>query len=254
MKVCVDVGNTTIRIGFYNEIIFDRCVIKTDLKKSIDEYVSTLHSILNNKNIDASLVEYVIYGSVVPSIDTDFKEILNRLFVKAQLISIYPGIKTGLQMKVDNPYEVGNDLVADLVGAKNKYEAPCLIVDLGTATKLLLLDKNGLFVSCLIIPGIDISKESLTSKTELLPNVSLENPKKLIECKNTVDAIRSGIVYSQAEMINGLINRYENELGYKCKHIITGGAANYVKNYINDAIFDEDLVLDGLFIILNKNI
>ena len=161
--------------------------------------------------------------------------------------------KTDLAIKVDNPMEIGNDLIADLVGAKEKYGYPCLIADLGTASKILLLDKTGTFTSCLIMPGLTLSAESLSNKAALLPEVSLIAPDSIM-AKNTLSAMNAGIVYGHADMILGLIKRYEKELGYSCKRILTGGGAIYVKDILkDDFIYDQNLNLDGLNIIINKN-
>ena len=154
---------------------------------------------------------------------------------------------------MDNPLEIGNDLIADLVAAKEKYGYPTLIADLGTASKILLLDKTGTFVSCLIMPGLTLSAQSLSDKAALLPEVSLIAPNTVL-AKNTLTAMNAGIVYGHADMISGLINRYEKELGYPCKHVLTGGGATYLKDILNDDfIYDQNLNLDGLNIIVNKN-
>ena len=168
-------------------------------------------------------------------------------------ILIGPGTKTGLAIKVDNPLEIGNDLIADLVSAKEKYGYPTLIADLGTASKILLLDKTGTFTSCLIMPGLTLSAQSLSNKAALLPEVSLIAPNTVL-AKNTLSAMNAGIVYGHADMILGLINRIEKELGYSCKHILTGGGSIYIKDILkDDFIYDQNLNLDGLNIIVNKN-
>ena len=157
-------------------------------------------------------------------------------------------------LKTDNPSEIGNDLIADLVGAKEEYGYPILIADLGTASKILLLDNKGVFTSCLIMPGLTLSANSLISKAALLPEVSLEAPKSIL-ASNTIEAMNAGIVYGHLEMILGLINRYENELGYPCKHIITGGNSVFIKDLLpKDYIYDEDICLKGLNHIINRNI
>ena len=172
---------------------------------------------------------------------------------KGQILAIGPGIKTGLALKIDNPNEVGNDLISDLVGSKEKYGYPTLIADLGTASKILLLDKNGAFASCVIMPGLSLSASSLMNKAALLPEVSLEAPQTVL-AKNTIEAMNAGIVFGHIDMINGLINRYEKTLGYKTKHILTGGGAVYLKDLIGeDFIYDEDLNLDGLNALLKRN-
>ena len=252
MNICIDVGNSTIGIGvFENNILAERMIVNTDPKSTEDEFYQLLKKpftfIKDGKKIDA-----IIYSSVVPQINIALLGALKKLTsVKPLLIN--PNTKTDLDIKVDNPLEIGNDLIADLVGAKEKYGYPTLIADLGTASKILLLDKTGTFTSCLIMPGLTLSANSLSSKAALLPEVSLIAPESIM-AKNTLSAMNAGIVYGHADMILGLIKRYEKELGYPCQHILTGGGAVYVKDILkDDFIYDQNLNLDGLNIIINKN-
>ena len=252
MNLCIDVGNTTIGIGFFKEEkLFKRVIITLDIKKTKDEYVSLLNQIVKENNIDVNEIYNIIFSSVVPSINTSFvtalKEVINQ-----EVMFISPGIKTGLMLRVDNPNEVGNDLIAVMVGAKEKYFYPTIVVDLGTASKVLVIDKNGSFVSCLILPGISLSLESLTNKAALLPEISLHNPKNVM-AKNTIEAINAGVVYGHADMIKGLVNRYEKQLGYQTKHILCGGGSIYLKDVLEDFIYDRDLCLEGLNLIIKKN-
>lgn len=253
MNVCIDVGNTTVSVGvFKDDKLIARATTATKLDKTVEEYVSTIESQIKIKNIDLSIVDNLIYSSVVPQLNHTLKKALEIIFNKQPML-IGPGIKTGLSIKVDNPNEIGNDLIADLVGAKEKYGYPCLIADLGTASKILLLDKTGTFTSCVILPGLSLSAATLTSKAALLPDASLETPKTII-AKNTIDAMNAGIIYGHCEMIEGLIRRYEDELGYTCKHILTGGAARFIHDIINkDFIHDDSLNLSGLNTLIRKN-
>ena len=252
MNLCIDVGNTTIGIGFFEEEkLFKRVIVTLDIKKTKDEYVSLLNQILKEGNIDVNEISNIIFSSVVPSINTPFVSALKET-IKQEVMLISPGIKTGLMLRVDNPNEVGNDLIAVMVGAKERYSYPSIIVDLGTASKILVIDKNGAFVSCLILPGISLSLESLTNKAALLPEISLHNPKDVM-AKNTVEAINAGVVYGHADMIAGLVNRYEETLGYKTKHILCGGGSIYLKDVLKDFIYDRDLCLEGLNLIIKKN-
>ena len=253
MNVCIDVGNTTIAMGFYqNDKFHSKMVHNTIVNRTEDEYVVLLEETLSSLKIKKDVIEIIIYSSVVPSINQPFKAALKRVLNK-EVFSVGPGIKTGLSLRVDNPNEIGSDLIADLVGAKEKYGYPTLVIDLGTASKILLLDKNGAFISCLILPGLSLSAASLTSKAALLPEVSLETPKTIL-AKNTVEAMNGGIVFGHADMISGLIARYENEIGYPCKHILTGGSAVYLKDILDESyIYDPTITLDGLNIILRKN-
>ena len=254
MNICVDVGNSTIGIGIYqNNALIERMIFNTDIRLTEDEFFHLFKKQFNELNLPNEKVEHIIYSSVVPPINLSIINVLKNIFnVEPMLIT--NNTKIDLPLKVDNPLEVGNDLVADLVGAKDKYGYPCLIADLGTASKILLLDRDGAFTSCLIMPGLTLSANSLSSKAALLPEVSLIAPKSIV-AKNTLAAMNAGIVYGHADMITGLIDRYEKELGYPCKHILTGGGAVYVKEILGgDFIYDKNLNLDGLNKIINKNI
>ncbi len=253
MNICIDVGNSTIGIGAFkeNELI-ERMVINTDPRFTEDEFYQLFKRPLAIVNSGKEKIDNVIFSSVVPQVNVPLLSALRKL-VNIEPILIGPGTKTGLSIKVDNPLEIGNDLIADLVGAKEKYGYPSIIADLGTASKILVLDKTGTFISCLIMPGLTLSAESLSNKAALLPEVSLIAPKSVI-AKNTLGAMNAGIVYGHADMILGLISRLENEIGYPCKHILTGGGATYIKEIVKDNfIYDKDLNLDGLNIIINKN-
>ncbi len=253
MNICIDVGNSTIGIGAFKENkLIERMVINTDPRFTEDEFYQLFKRPLAIVNSGKEKIDNVIFSSVVPQVNVPLLSALRKL-VNIEPILIGPGTKTGLSIKVDNPLEIGNDLIADLVGAKEKYGYPSIIADLGTASKILVLDKTGTFISCLIMPGLTLSAESLSNKAALLPEVSLIAPKSVI-AKNTLGAMNAGIVYGHADMILGLISRLENEIGYPCKHILTGGGATYIKEIVKDNfIYDKDLNLDGLNIIINKN-
>ncbi|HNX15892.1 MAG TPA: type III pantothenate kinase [Bacilli bacterium] len=253
MNLCIDVGNTTINIGlFVDNRLIDQFSLTVDMVKTQDEYAALIKQQVETKRIDIKLINNIIFSSVVPLLNVPLKGALKSVF-HHELMVIEPGVKTGLTFKVDNPLEIGNDLIADLVGVKEIYGYPCIIADLGTASKILLLDKDGYFSSALIMPGISISAENLTNRAALLPSVSLEKPKSVL-AKNTIEAMNSGILYGHSDMILGLIARVEKELGYSTKHILTGGGAVYIKDILkNDFIFDQNINLIGLNIIINKN-
>ena len=254
MNICVDVGNSTIGIGAYKDnALAWRLTFNTDDRLTDDEFYLLFKKSFNELGLNAKEVNNIIFSSVVPQVNLPLMTALKQLFNKEPIL-IGPGTKTGLSIKVDNPMEIGNDLIADLVSAKEKYDYPCIIADLGTASKILLLDKAGTFSGCLIMPGLTLSALSLSNKAALLPEVSLIAPKTVI-AKNTLSAMNAGIVYGHADMISGLINRLEKEIGYPCKHILTGGGAVYVKEILGDSfIYDRNLNLDGLNIIINKNL
>ena len=253
MNICIDVGNSTIGIGaFKDNKLVERMVVNTDPRFTEDEFYQLFKKPFSVIVSGKERIDNIVFSSVVPQVNLSLLSALKKLS-DVEPILIGPGTKTGLSIKVDNPLEIGNDLIADLVGAKEKFGYPCLIADLGTASKILLLDKTGTFVSCLIMPGLTLSAESLSNKAALLPEVSLIAPKSIM-AKNTLGAMNAGIVYGHADMILGLIKRYESELGYPCKHILTGGGAVYVKEIMQkDFIYDQNLNLDVLNIIINKN-
>lgn len=253
MNLCIDVGNTTIGVGFFKEEqLYKRLSYTVDTKKTSDEYISVIERTLKDLSLDAKQIDRIIFSSVVPSVNDELISAVKAIFNKEPLL-IAPGVKTGLPVHVDNPSEVGNDLIAVMVGAKEKYGYPCLITDLGTATKVLLIDKSGAFVSCVIMPGMALSVSALTNRAALLHEISIKAPKSVM-AKNTVDAINAGVTYGHADMIDGIIARYENELGYKCKHILTGGSAIYLKDILkNEFVYDEILCLEGLNRILIRN-
>lgn len=254
MNLCIDVGNTSVKVGLFDkEILVCSYSFITDINKTEDEYETIIRNQIRNKNISLKDINNVIYSSVVPEINYALKEAIRRITDIKPLI-LCPGVKTGIRMVVDNPNEVGSDLIADVVGAKEKYGYPTIIADLGTATKMLLIDKDGNFSAALIMPGISISSANLSNKAALLPSVSLETPKSVI-AKNTIDCMNAGMVYGHADMIIGLANRIEREIGYKCNRVLTGGGSRVLIDIVkNEYQFDASLGLLGLNSILKKNL
>ena len=254
MKLAVDVGNTTIALGLFNTTLVEKIIISTDLNKAQDDFFLLLSPLFKEKNIERKEVNSIVYCSVVPQVDEGLKGALNELFPSASMLTVNSSLKTSFGINVQNRGEIGGDLLADLEGAYRLYGYPTLIADLGTATKILSLNDRGEFTTCLIIPGMDISASLLSNKAALLPSVGLEEVKPITECNNTIDAMKGGIVYGHLEMVDGLLSRYEKALGYKCKHIITGGATHNIEKYLKeDYIVNYDLVLFGLIELLNNN-
>ena len=252
MDICIDVGNTTFSVGLYeNGKLINKALFLVDHRLNEDEYEQKVRKTLTELNVNSQDIKRAIYSSVVPDVD---KKVLSRLKeylhcpiqrVKESHIDITFG-------KID-VNEVGDDLIADLVGIKHKYSYPSIVVDLGTASKVLLLDKNGVFDSCLIIPGLSMSIASLSNEAALLPDIELKVPSSAL-AHNTVEAMNAGVILGHAEMIKGLLSRIEKELGYSCKRILTGGSAIYLKDLLKDeVIYDPNLVLDGLEELLNRS-
>lgn len=255
MNICVDVGNTTIAFsGYVDGVCKHRNIINNDKKRSEDEYYNYLKLVLSFCE-PPIIVENVIYSSVVPEINTALKGALFRLFnVPIKTINLRTD-KVGFKFYTDNPYETGDDLVADLVAGYHFYGYPLLIVDLGTASKVLYLDEEGRFASANILPGLELCRNSLCRDTSLLPNIEL-TPVDSVFSKNTLECINTGVVIGQIEMLNGFISRYKKETNNEnLKVVFTGGYTYLLKDLISkDYEINPNLTMDGLnkLIELNK--
>jgi len=252
MLLTVDVGNTLIAFGVFKEShLVATFKTATDVKKSLDEYVSTIETFIQFRRLDKTKLKGAIISSVVPILTEVIKEAVVSSF-GVEVIILTPGLKTGLPILIDHPNELGSDLVADAVGAIAKYGVPLTIVDLGTAIKIMAINDKGAFVGVAFYPGLYVAVDALIGRAAQLSRVSLSRPIKVIG-KNTKDSMNAGAIYGTAGLISGLLTRFEEELGYKTKHVLTGGDAIYVKDLLVDFIYDEFLVLDGLRVIFERN-
>jgi type III pantothenate kinase len=248
MKLLVDVGNSNINLALYNEE--ENCTnkwrIKTDTNKTADEYSIILNSLLEDYTIEA-----VVIASVVPVI-THLLEAYSKKYLKLTPLVLSQGIKTGLDIKLNNPKEIGADLVAAAVGSMIHYPQPTIIIDMGTATTISFIDHNTFFGGA-VFPGLETSLFGLVSKTALLPQIDIKAPKKVIE-KETVACMQSGIVYGTASMLDGMIERIEDECGKPCHVVATGGLSKYITPYCKHKIsLDKNLIFTGLLEIYKKN-
>jgi len=248
MKLAIDIGNTTIAIGLSStgETIEKIYRINTEKNKSSDEYSRILNDFIKE-------CEAVIISSVVPDLNEVFKDYFNERF-NIDPLFIATGVKTGIKINSDNPKEVGADLIGNSVGATALYNETSLVIDLGTATTFTYIE-NKILKGVVIATGLTTSKNALISQTSLLPQVELHAPKKVLGT-NSVDCIKSGLIYGHASMIDGLVRRIKEEVKKPdLTVIITGGHAKIVYPYLNEEIIkDEILILKGLLIILKKNI
>ena len=254
MILAVDIGNTNITAGIYNDNDLMFVIrIATDRKKTPDQYAVELSSMLRIHNTEQSGFEGAIISSVVPELTNVIKDAIYTITGCTALL-IGPGVKTGLNIRIDNPAQLGADLVAGGVGALNKYKMPCLILDMGTANKISVLDSNGTYRGCTISAGIGISLNALSSGTSQLPAISLDAPQSAIGT-NTIDSMQSGTVLGAAAMLEGLCSRLEEALGEEVQTIVaTGGIAGDIIRYCKmDIIHDPNLILDGLKFIFDKN-
>jgi type III pantothenate kinase len=208
--------------------------------------------ILEVYGVKASDVEGSIIASVVPQVLNSMQTALKKLTGKTALV-VGPGLKTGLNIKVENPSQTGADLVVGCVAALREHKAPLIVIDMGTATTIVVLDKNGAFIGGSISPGVKISMDALTDRTALLPGLQLDQPKKAIG-RNTIDCMRSGIMLGNACMLDGMVERMEAELGYQTTVVATGGIAKFVLPLCKrEMIYDKDLLVKGLAILYREN-
>jgi type III pantothenate kinase len=253
MILAVDIGNTNIVAGCCcgSEIKFMERLTTNHTATEL-EYAVSLKAILDLYNTNTRDIDGAIISSVVPSVTYTIRAAIKKLFgVDAMIIG--PGIKTGLSIKMDNPAQLGSDLVVDAVAAMHEYGAPVVVIDMGTATTVSVISKDREYLGGMIIPGMMISLNAMVSGTSQLPKISLDKPKKLIGT-NTVDCMKSGILYGTASSIDGIVDRVREEIG-QTTVVATGGLAETVVPLCrNKIILDEELLIKGLMIIYNKNI
>ena len=253
MILTVDVGNSNIVLGGIREdaIAFE-ARLRTDATKTSDEYCIDLKMILEVYHIKADEIEGSIIASVVPQVLNSMKTAIVKLTGKQPLV-VGPGLKTGLNIAIENPSQAGADLVVGCVAALREHKAPMIIVDMGTATTMIVVDKNNAMIGGCIMPGVKISMDALTDRTALLPGLQLDQPKKAIG-RNTIDCMRSGLMLGAACMIDGMIDRMEEELGYETTVIATGGIAKFVMPMCRHSIiYDKDLLVKGLAALYRDN-
>ncbi len=253
MILAVDIGNSNIVIGGIadTEILF-QARLRTDSTKTSDEYCIDLKMLLEIHHVELGSIEGSIISSVVPQVMNSFKTAILKLIGKESLI-IGPGIKTGMNIKIDNPSQTGADLVVGGVAAQRLFKPPLIVVDMGTATTMIVLDETGAMLGGCIAPGVKISMDALTDRTALLPGLQLDKPKRVIG-RNTIDCMRSGIMLGAAAMLDGMIERMEEELGYATTVVATGGIARFVVPLCKREIhYDKDLLLKGLDILYREN-
>lgn len=253
MVLAVDIGNTNIVLGcFEQEQIRSLGRLATDRGATELEYMVQIRNLLKMNDMTAGDIEGAILCSVVPAVSGNMKRALETMTGKRVMV-VGPGLKTGLKINIDNPAQLGADRVADAVAAANAYPLPLITIDMGTATTVGVVDENRTFIGGMIVPGVLVSLNSLSGNTSQLPHISLDPPSKPIG-RNTVDCMRSGIVYHNAAGVDGMIDRIEEQLGKKCTVVVTGGLSAVITPYCrHEMIYDPDLLLKGLRVIYNKN-
>lgn len=253
MVLAIDIGNTNIVLGgFDGDALKFVARIATNANKTEDEYATKIKSILAIHNVDKSVVKGAIVSSVVPPLNSVIKKAIKFVY-GINPILVGPGIKTGIEIRCDNPSSVGADLICACVATHHIYGSPSLTIDMGTATKMMVMDDNGAFIGVSIIPGVNMGLKALASDTAQLPQISLEAPKSVIG-KNTVDCMKSGVVFGNACLIDGMIERFNEEMGKKLNVYATGGLSSTIICHCKHEIkIDENLVLKGLNLLYQKN-
>ena len=253
MVLAIDIGNTNIVIGCIDDdkIIF-RERLSTNHTATVLEYIVTIKTAFEMNSIKKEEFSGSIISSVVPAVTSTVKTAVEKFLGITPLI-IGPGIKTGLSIMIDNPSQLGSDLVVDAVAGINEYPTPLIIIDMGTATTVSVVDRNKQYIGGMIIPGLAVAHDALISRTSQLSKIAFEKPKKVIG-SNTADCIKSGLLYGNAGTLDGLIDRINDELGEKCTVVATGGLSVVIAPLCrHDIIIDEDLLLKGLMNIYKKN-
>ena len=253
MILAIDIGNSNIVLGcIQGTEIIKEARMATDLIKTSDQYCAELKNMLDLLEIDIKKIDGTIISSVVPPVLNSFKTAIIKLTGETPLV-VGPGIKTGLNILLDNPAMAGGDLIVGAVAALAEYKPPLLVIDMGTATTITAIDSKGNYLGGSIFPGVKISAEAPSGKTAQLPAISLDAPKKAIG-RNTIDAMRSGLMMGTAAMLDGMIDRMEEELGGPATVVVTGGIARFVVPMCRRKMtYDKDLLLKGLRILYENN-
>ena len=253
MILAIDIGNTNIVLGCIRDgkQLFS-ARIASDRNKTADQYALDIRGIFELHGIDAKQIEGGILSSVVPYLQTVIPAAV-RLLCGLDLMIVGPGIKTGLNIRMDNPASVGSDLIVAAVAARAKYPTPIAIVDMGTATTLSVIVNDNEYVGGMIIPGLWTSMNALSAHAAQLPYIDLNGPAKLVGT-NTIDCMRSGAINGTAAMLDGLIDRLEAELKKTVTPIITGGLSELIApSCLHPFRLEPDILIDGLQILYEKN-
>lgn len=253
MVLAVDIGNSNVVVGCFQgeEILFVER-LSTNRNSTALEYAVLIKTVLELNGYAGASFEGGIVSSVVPAVTNMVRQAIEKLTGKQPLV-VGPGLKSGLKIKLDNAAQLGSDRVADAVAATHYYPCPLVTIDMGTATTISVVDKDRNFIGGLIMPGLRISMDALSSRTSQLPQISLESPRKVIG-RNTVECMRSGLVLGTAATIDGILDRIEAELGYPCTVVSTGGLAHIVTPHCKRKIIcDDQLLLKGMMLLYRKN-
>ncbi len=254
MILAIDIGNTNTVIGCCrdNKILFVER-LSTDSSRTVLEYAISIKNVLELYQIRPGDLDGSIISSVVPPLTNLFRDAIRKIVGKEPMV-VGPGLKTGLNILMDNPGQVGSDLIVNAVAALAEHPLPLIIIDMGTATTISVVDDKKNYIGGMILPGIRVSLDSLVNRTSQLQRISLEAPKRLIG-KNTGECMKSGVIHGNAACIDGMIDRIEKELKKKATVVATGGlAGTIIPHCTHKIILDDALLLKGLLQIYQKNL
>lgn len=253
MLLAIDIGNTNLVIGgILDDQLLFKARIATDRLRTSDQYGVEIKNMIEAFGHSISEIDDCIISSVVPPVFNSVKTGVIKVIGKQPMV-VGPGLKTGLNIHMDVPSQVGSDRIVIAVAALAEYSAPLILMDLGTATTIEVVEPDNVYMGGIIFPGVRVSLDALTSRTAQLPGISLDQPKNVIG-KNTVDCMRSGMMYGTAAMLDGLIDRIEEELGHSSTLIATGGLAQFITPLCkHQIILEKNLLLKGLNLIYKKN-
>ena len=253
MILAIDIGNTNIVVGCIDDektYFIER--LSTVRTKTELEYAVDLKTVLDIYHIKKTDIEGCIISSVVPQI-TDIARLAAEKILKKEVMVLGPGVKTGLNIMMDNPGQLGADMVADAVAGLASYPVPFIVIDMGTATTVSVVNDKKQYIGGMILPGVGVSLDALTSRASQLSGISIDAPKHIIG-KNTIECMKSGVLYSNAAALDGIVERIEEELAHRTTVIATGGLAKKIVSHCKrEIILDEDLLLKGLRVIYEKN-
>lgn len=253
MHLCIDVGNTNIVLGLWKDGKWvSHWRLRTVREQMPDEYAMLLKALLRDSGYEMSEITRAVIASVVPPLTTVFTELFSR-YLEAEPLVVGPGVRTGVRIRIDNPVELGADLVANAVAAYQRFRAACIIVDFGTATTFSAVSSEGDFLGVAIALGLGVAAEALASRTAQLPRVSLLPPPAAIG-KNTTHSMQSGLIFGYVGLVEGLIRRIRSELDGEAQVVATGGLSQVLAPLTDeiDAV-DPWLTLEGLRLISERN-